>query len=253
MPDRIVAVRSNPREPAQGFAKILTDDGETLEAWSPEFAKLEKLNGLPIPEGWSLRDNKQGTGKVLLPPKERGGGGFRQSREAFELEAKSRERWQLLEEERKDRRTALMQAREMMSDPASGVWTGTLYELADEMYAWLRASGAEAAGEPSSAAGAGLDPAPGKHPRSSDRGKVAAAEAPEGGRAQATVEGSDDAGTSAKPSGSTYPFDPASCRHRFPSGNWLHWATEDGKEVCPRCGTPKLAAMESTTADLGPA
>jgi hypothetical protein len=24
-------------------------------------------------------------------------------------------------------------------------------------------------------------------------------------------------------------------------------------EVCPKCGTPKLIAMEGTTADLGPA
>jgi hypothetical protein len=48
----------------------------------------------------------------------------------------------------------------------------------------------------------------------------------------------------------TYPLDPAKCSHKFPSGRWLKWDA-DGR--CPRCGTPKIVAMEGTTADLGPA
>ena len=48
----------------------------------------------------------------------------------------------------------------------------------------------------------------------------------------------------------TYPVDPATCSHKFPSGNWQKWDDEDR---CPKCGTPKLVAMEATTADLGPA
>lgn len=48
----------------------------------------------------------------------------------------------------------------------------------------------------------------------------------------------------------TYPVDAAECTHRFPSGRWLKW---DADDRCPKCGTPKVTAMEGTTADLGPA
>jgi hypothetical protein len=47
-----------------------------------------------------------------------------------------------------------------------------------------------------------------------------------------------------------FPVDPADCSHRFPSGAWLKWTSTD---QCPKCGTPKLVAMEGTTEDLGSA
>jgi hypothetical protein len=52
------------------------------------------------------------------------------------------------------------------------------------------------------------------------------------------------------PGSTKYPLDPNKCSHKFPSGRWLKWDA-DGR--CPRCGTPKIVAMEGTTADLGPA
>lgn len=51
-----------------------------------------------------------------------------------------------------------------------------------------------------------------------------------------------------------FPIDPAVCTHKFPSGRWVTWAGGDGGVwLCPKCGTPKLVAMEGTNADLGPA
>jgi hypothetical protein len=62
--------------------------------------------------------------------------------------------------------------------------------------------------------------------------------------------GAGEAPTSSPASTKAYGLDPAKCSHRFPSGRWLKW---DEFDCCPRCGTPRLTAMEGTTADLGPA
>ena len=94
-------------------AMVTLDTG--VVAWSPDYKAAVALIGKPLPEGWLLKDNKQGTGKVLLPPKPGGGGGgTAQSKEAFDAEARSRAAWQLVEEEHKDRRTALMTAADKM-------------------------------------------------------------------------------------------------------------------------------------------
>jgi hypothetical protein len=69
-----------------------------------------------------------------------------------------------------------------------------------------------------------------------------------GGSAEAAATHS--AGPASPGSTKTYPLDPTKCSHKFPSGRWLKW---DEFGNCPRCGTPQLVAMESTTADLGPA
>ena len=56
-----------------------------------------------------------------------------------------------------------------------------------------------------------------------------------------------------------FPVDPVNCDHKTAAGRWVKWvwteSPQDGvnHEVCPKCGTPKLVAMEGTTADLGPA
>jgi len=62
-----------------------------------------------------------------------------------------------------------------------------------------------------------------------------------------------------KPS-SGFPIDAAVCDHRMANGHWVKWRDDpawDGTDhphlVCPKCGTPKLVAMEGTNADLGPA
>lgn len=52
------------------------------------------------------------------------------------------------------------------------------------------------------------------------------------------------------PGSTKYPLDPSKCSHKFPSGRWLKW---DSEGRCPRCGTPKVSAVEGTTADLGSA
>lgn len=62
--------------------------------------------------------------------------------------------------------------------------------------------------------------------------------------------GAADAGTAQTPPPARhYPVDPGQCTHRYPSGNWLPW---DADDRCPKCGTPKITAVEGTTADLGP-
>lgn len=64
-------------------------------------------------------------------------------------------------------------------------------------------------------------------------------------------EGDADAGTAdTPPPARHYSVDPGACTHRYPSGNWLPWDDEDR---CPKCGTPKVTAVEGTTADLGSA
>ena len=93
-------------------ALLVLDDG-SKPIWTPDRDLARTLLGKPIPADWLIKPNKQGTGNIALPPKKGGGGGgYRQSKEAFESEAKSRAAWQQIEEEKKDRRTALMQARE---------------------------------------------------------------------------------------------------------------------------------------------
>jgi hypothetical protein len=71
------------------------------------------------------------------------------------------------------------------------------------------------------------------------------------------------------PATRTFPVDPAACDHKTQAGRWVKWVrwenvssdgteivpngTPGSREVCPKCGTPKLIAMESTNADLGAA
>lgn len=299
----ITAVKPNPKNPAQGFVKITTmvkvptpEDptaeipGETIEAWTPEFEKAEALNGQLIPDDWTLKDNKQGTGKVLLPPREGrggGGGGYRQSKEAFEAEQASRLAWQQVEEERKDRRTALMTAAELLrpaqeKNETGEVTHGLFVAVSDWMYEWLRSS--PAAGPP-------LEPddrakAPNRSGGAATKGEVtppgsasgrlkseADATSPAGdissalgGVEKSPIPGDTSAdtkpGEGATPSPSPgFPISATECTHKFPSGRWVKWMTvEFGEgagltrhEICPKCGTLKLVAMEGTNADLGPA
>jgi hypothetical protein len=111
------------------------------------------------------------------------------------------------------------------SSPAAGpdVVTPSGGAVGDSM------SGPEAGG---SSAKPAQDPGPGS---TSGEG-----EAPDRGPGEPTTS----------PGSTKYPLDPTKCSHRFPSGRPLK-ADEDGN--CPRCGTNMIAAIEGTTADLGPA
>lgn len=62
--------------------------------------------------------------------------------------------------------------------------------------------------------------------------------------------GSADGVSASTPPARRYPIDAAECSHRYPSGRLLPF-DEDGR--CPKCGTPKVSAVEGTTADLGAA
>ena len=95
-----------------------------------------------------------------------------------------------------------------------------------------KTSGPEA-GVDSQAAPPAQDPGPDTTPAS--QGEVAA------------VPGPGELSAKTSPGSTIYPLDPAKCSHKFPSGRWLKW---DENDRCPRCGTPKISAVEGTTADL---
>ena len=240
--ETIVAVRENPKNPGQGFVRI--SDGATppviIEAWTPEFAKAAELNGKPIPEGWLLKDNKAGTGKVLLPPKAGGsGGGYRNTREAFEAEAKSRAAWQEVEEEAKDRRTALMQAIEYAKtlqahEGPNGpmyVMTAEVLNYSAEFFQWLRSSvSAPVTTGDQGAAGPGegvLTPSPGHQALS-------------GGTTAVIGEGATD-----PPGKGLFPLRPEDCDHKTKTGRWLPTRIIDGQARCPRCGLSAVIYRES--------
>jgi len=264
---KVIAIKANPKNPTQGFVKVATmvrvptaEDpnseipGETIEVWTPEIAKVEPLNGQLIPPDWTLKDNKQGTGKVLLPPREGrggGGGGYRQSKEAFEAEAASRLAWQQVEEERKDRRTAWMTAMERGEDPMETI------NFADLGYEWLRSS--PAAGPHSGVATTDETTTyRGGRPPVGQAGDTSSAQ---GGVEKSPIPGDTSADTKpgeGRPShpSSGFPIDATGCTHKFPSGRWVTWVVPmqgDRGPYCPKCGTSKLVAMEGTNADLGPA
>jgi hypothetical protein len=101
---------------------------------------------------------------------------------------------------------------------------------------------------PSGAAAGGTTPGP-------EAGGVSAKPAQDPGPGSTSGDGEasgEGPGGQSNPPGSTkvYPLDPTKCSHKFPSGHPLK-ADEFGN--CPRCGTNMIAAIESTTADLGPA
>ncbi len=97
------------------------------QVWTPEMEKATPLVGKPIPSDWI---QKQGDyGPQAFPPREKkGGGGFGAA--AF----RNTKEGQAYDQERMDRRTALMQA-VAIRGPEQAEWSVT----ADRMYTWLRA------------------------------------------------------------------------------------------------------------------
>jgi hypothetical protein len=140
---KVLAFKPNPKKPEQGFVRLAemidvqTDDGrkeqvqgETVEAWTPEIAKVPDLVGKELPDGWTLRDGPKG--KQLLPPKVKG--------EGLRAAWANTEEGEKYVQERMDRRTALMQA---VASLAAGPRDRTEKDLADFFYAWLRKSVSE--------------------------------------------------------------------------------------------------------------
>jgi hypothetical protein len=88
--------------------------------WTPDKTKADELVGKSIPEDWTVKQGEYGP--QALPPKPKGGFGgptaFRNTKEG-----------QLVEQERMDARTAVMQA------TVEGVF---IKDTANEIYAWLR-------------------------------------------------------------------------------------------------------------------
>jgi hypothetical protein len=144
---KVLAFKPNPRKPDQGFVRLteMVDvqtvdghkeqvEGEIIEAWTPEVAKVAELVGKELPDGWTLRDGPKG--KQLLPPGEkRGGQSYRNTKEAFDAEQDSI--W---------RSVALQQAIALTAQlPYDGRMEVRLKQrmddvlpFADQMYAWLR-------------------------------------------------------------------------------------------------------------------
>jgi hypothetical protein len=105
---------------------VMSDD---TRVWTPDKAKADALVGKEIPPDWTIKQGQYGP--QALPPRDKKSFGgapaaFRNSKEG-----------QLVEQERMDARTAVMQA------TVEGVF---IKDTANEIYAWLRqASGAAVA------------------------------------------------------------------------------------------------------------
>lgn len=181
------------------------DDGSAA-VWTPNKEAAVALIGKPIPADWFRKDGDYGP--QAFPPRPKGGGGgggaaWRNTKEGFAAETEGRQRWQQVEEEKKDRRTALMQATEVLKGQVgAGIETALrednlgmmgasdIVQVAEIFYDWLReTSGAVAAGgTPVGPVGGavgghtsapGLEPAPGPSSSSGD-GEVPTATEPGG-------------------------------------------------------------------------
>jgi hypothetical protein len=114
-------------------AILVMDDGSRI--WTPEKEKADPLVGKPIPSDWTRKEGDYGP--QAFPPRVQkfgGGGGaaaFRNTKEG-----------QAIEQERMDRRTALMQAVALVNAEPEEVreeWK----PVAEEFYEWLRETSGE--------------------------------------------------------------------------------------------------------------
>jgi hypothetical protein len=231
-------------------ALLILDDG-SKPVWTPDRELARTLLGKPIPPDWIRKDGEYGP--QAFPPKSKGQGRYRDTKEAFEAEAASRLAWQEVEEERKDRRTALMTAAEVAKafiaqDPtpkSSPRPAAVIGDLAETFYQWLRSSPAvsepvaerdvasKGEAEPTSK---GLGPNRVGRPMASPAGDTSVGE----GEAPATRPGEGQP----KPSPG-FPMSPAECNHKGISGHWLPTKTVGGQARCPRCGESAVIYMET--------
>jgi len=213
-------------------------------AWSPDYEIASKLQvGKPLPPDWKVEQGQYGP--KALPPKKGGGMAvaYRNTKEAFEAEAASRLAWQQVEEERKDRRTALMQAAELAVAAADDTVQKTLLR-ADLYYEWLRSSPAVS------------EPAAERDVASTDSRDSNTTVGRAGGTSsapgeQATGSTSGEAGAGVEPGGVPqpaspgFPISPGDCDHKGPSGRWLPTKVIDGQARCPRCGESAVIYRET--------
>jgi hypothetical protein len=204
-------------------ALLILDDG-SKPVWTPDRELARTLLGKPIPSDWIRKEGEYGP--QALPPKAKGQGRYRDTKEAFDREAESRTAWQREEEDRKDRRTAVMTAAEHFGDR----WP----VVAEEMYEWLRSSPA-----------AGPAEFPGRKASAGAASTDAVGQA--GGTSSAEGEAVDTKpGEGATPSPSSgFPMAGKNCDHKSQAGRWLATRTVDGKAVCPRCGLSALIYRET--------
>jgi hypothetical protein len=112
---------------------------ETGQREVPCYSPLGKdlKEDTPLPEGWEVKTSKAGK-LYLAAPKPLNSGGFRGS--PAQAAWRNTEAGAKYEQERMDRRTALMQAIALHGSPATDHSPAILND-ADEFYAWLRRSG----------------------------------------------------------------------------------------------------------------
>ena len=224
----------------------LDDRPKPVPCYSGEAANL-KIDE-PLPSGWEVKTSKKGKDYLAVP--KTGGGkrdfqaAYRNTKEGFEAEADSRLRWQDVEEERRDRRTALMQAIAAEDyPPAQPRDLATWLERADKFYEWLRSNVSERPTRP--------DPAG----KVSDRVGPTSEEGKRGTLIGAAAQpSSEDPTGEARSDGSTapapthIPVEPApgapggasgrgSCLHQGGTRT-VERAKGGSVEVCAECGAP---------------
>lgn len=232
-------------------------------AWSPDYATAVKLIGKPLPSDWRLE--KGDYGPKALPPKKGGSGGapaWRNTKEGFLAEQEGRQRWQQVEEDRRDRRTALMQAAPLLVEHGAERVVAT----AEFFYDWLKDH------KTSPAAGPAVTPTEGaatkgegeQNPRGlapngdwdrqpSPAGGTSLAE----GEAAGTEPGEGTHSDSGKPSPG-FTTKPKDCTHRaridvskiggpktYVDGEWAPRIMVGGQPRCSLCGTPAVKYLEA--------
>ncbi len=152
--------------------------------------RAKDLKRGPLPDGWEVATSAKGKPYLKAPKQGGKGGGFAQSWYNSEAGVK-------YTQERMDRRTSLMQAVTLFGMPESEAMLDSVRDfalsLADDFYAWLRASdspsiGAAEGAPITSAAGGGgtsTDPIPPKGPQETGMGKAQPAE---GGGAEVSLD-----------------------------------------------------------------
>lgn len=144
-------IRVNPWE-KDGKTRYFVDlmqgsDKVESVSFSEKAADLEI--GKPLPEGWELKPPKQeGWKPMLKAPKAQRGGGFGGGAAAW----RNTKEGAHAEQERMDRRTALMQAVAITVEP------NQVLKKADEFYSWLRSTSGAAPVAPATGAGSGSEP-----------------------------------------------------------------------------------------------
>lgn len=112
--------------------------------------------GKPLPDGWEVTTAKSGKLYVKAPKPGRGGGFGGGGAAAF----RNTKEGQAVEQERMDRRTALMQAVVAHGPIQSNQGSRVIADYADEFYAWLRKTAGGTASQPAAGVGPSLAPAP---------------------------------------------------------------------------------------------